>query len=263
MLYVILMTYHTENLVISMNSCLQFSTEHKLIVHNDNPNEQLPNGIEHVADVINETENQGMLDARIKSLLYIKGHYNITDKDLVLFMDDDDILFDFKIPEFDNAKLMTDCVELTTSAQLINALTNNDKIEQYKSSLNRIPNYTVSGNVYKLKDYLEFIDVFIRYEPEVKHILGTDKVFASEDDILDGCYYHYTHHINKYEHFAIDSKIPAVGWNHVESRVGKYDVDDHCYGEGDSEKRLEEFQDTFNQILNNFIPWYINNYEHK
>lgn len=261
MLYIILMTYHVDNLVLSLRSCKGFSTPHKLLVHNDNPNCKVSFKSEDI-DVFNEDENQGMMDARISSLLYLDKKYEIHEDDLVLFMDDDDILFDFKIPQFNTPKLVTQAMEITTSAQLVDVWSNNtSKIEQYRTLLSKVPNCTIAGAVYKLKEYIEFIKVFINYEPVIKEYLGVNKIFASEDDILDGCYYHYVKLHG--EHFAEETDLISVGWNRVESRIGRYNVDDHEYGEGANQAKIDEFQDKFNHILVGFVEWYKESYKHE
>lgn len=262
MLYIVLMTYYTENLVISLDSCKQYCNKHgaTLIIHNDNPNELLRRSDYKDIDIINEVENQGMLDSRINSLMHIRNNYDIHPEDLVIFMDDDDIMCDFNIPEFITPKLLTNCVMIRKSVQLINVWRGSQGIiNKYINEIGPTPNYTVGGSIYKLQEFINFAEVFNEYEPEIKMILGIDKILGSEDDILDGCYHHYVKYLGS--KYATESDIVTVIWNFVESREGRYESDDFRYGIGDHEKMVQEFQVKFNEILNGFIPWYQLNYE--
>lgn len=258
------MTYHCENTIISMNSLSRILDESRIIIHNDNPKVKLTySDYPHAFDIINEEVNQGMLGSRINTVLHLKNHselYDIKDGDKIIFMDDDDIMFPFKVPDFKTPKLMTNYIEIRKVNQLLNLFTKEfGPLKEYVSQFKTTPNYTVSGNVYQLIELIEYNDIFIEYLPIIKEILNTDKVMSSEDDIYDGCYYQY---IKKCfgEEYCTKSDIVACCWNCIESPIGRYDVNDQRYSTDPNGKKSEEFEIKFRQILDNFKPWYESNY---
>lgn len=264
MIYIVLMTYHCDNIIISLKSLSRLYNDSRIIIHNDNPDFTLSfSDYPQVFDIINEVWNQGMLGSRINTVLYFKDRlekYGLGDNDKILFIDDDDILFPFKVPEFMTPKYMTNYIEVRKVHELLNLYTRTGgSLVEYIQKFEKVPNYTISGNVYRLKELIEFNDIFVRYLPKIKEILQTNKIMSSEDDIYDGCYYQYVKNCLG-KTYCYQSNDVACCWNCVESPIGRYEVDDQRYSDDPDGKKSKEFEVKFRQVLDNFKPWYESNY---
>lgn len=106
MITIIYNTFYIDNLRFSLKYLSKVNYEYNLIIHNDNPDVILTEEfLKEFCELetlkynnlilINQQENKGMLFSRIEAFKYI---YN--DTEYVLYMDDDDLLLIYDLPEF-------------------------------------------------------------------------------------------------------------------------------------------------------------------
>lgn len=99
-------TFDLDALRVSLPPIRKMGGKFTLVIHNDNPNKNLtrrmvrkmhPRGKIYI---INEDKNYGELESRIRTIEFIRDN-NIS-CEWIMFIDDDDVLIDFGVPNVDN-----------------------------------------------------------------------------------------------------------------------------------------------------------------
>lgn len=212
-------TYNTKRLRISLPELKHVTAPFDLYIHNDNPDakvteEEVINlcGIKPTA-IINEPENQGLLMARFISIDNINP-----DNEWTLFLDDDDLITDFPdvsaVPE-NTVKVACHMLVIDTVADLLYFRdTHNweELLQEHETLVSR----GVSGALWRTSWLKKLRDKSRDFMPNIFQVFGTSVIIASESNVFGTLSLTYYQFLEIAGDYSVEEPTPTMLFNIVE-----------------------------------------------
>lgn len=258
-------TFYLPNLRISLPAIQRYVKEHpmyrfNLLISNDNPNFYLDKqfvssliDLSLFADVeiLNTDKNLGCFHNRIKCIK--TAYHKFIDCKYFMFIDDDDVILN---PTFDSDKLGLIHHAVVTHRLLEVLSLINEPVVNLNNKYFEYEEWKAGcvGNVFKLKEFYQFIVDAEDWFPELYKIYGSERILEPDDVIIHNMWLVWVG--NTYGNYAeMHENVDRYSYSltYLEDRLGRYYVEpsicDLRYGEYDGHSK---YADLYVPIWNGF-----------